>query len=81
MMAYVCCDVCGARFRRNFCSCPDCAAPVKRVHERRSRFSGTSSHMVREDVELEVRDALYGRRSGAVQRLSAVRARRWMRSR
>ena len=80
MMAYVYCHVCGARFRRNVRDCPDCGAPVKRVHERRSRFSGTS-HIVREHVELEVRDALYGRRSGAVERLSAVRARRWMRSR
>jgi predicted nucleic acid-binding Zn-ribbon protein len=71
-MAYVHCDVCGAGFHSNVRGCPDCGATAKRVHERRTRFSRTSSHVVREDVELEVRDALYGRRTGAVERLSGV---------
>ena len=71
-MAYVHCDACGAGFHSNVRSCPDCGAPAKRVYERRGRFSRASSRMVCEDVELEVRDALYGRRSGAVERLSGV---------
>jgi hypothetical protein len=59
-------------FHGNVQSCPNCGARAKRVHERRSRSSGSSSRLAGEDVELEVRDALYGRRSGTVERLSGV---------
>jgi hypothetical protein len=34
--------------------------------------SRASSRLVREEVELEVRDALYGRRSGTVARVSDI---------
>ncbi len=63
------CDACGARFAGKVRSCPGCGAPAKRVCERRGRFARASLPPVREDVELEVREALYGRRSGAVERL------------
>ena len=69
-MAYVHCHACGASFHSNVRSCPDCGATAKRVYSRNRRFSRAPSRVVREDVELEVRDALYGRRSGAVERLS-----------
>jgi hypothetical protein len=42
------------------------------VQERHTKPSRAGSRSVREDVELEVRHALYGRRSGAVERLSGV---------
>ncbi len=67
-MAYVHCDACGAGFHGNVRSCPECGAPAKRSHGRRRMFARASSQIVREDVELEVRAALYGRRSGAVER-------------
>jgi hypothetical protein len=71
-MPYVYPDTCGAGFHSNVHSCPNCGARAKRVHERHSRRSGPSGRPGREDVELEVRDALYGRRSGTVERLASV---------
>ena len=53
-------------------SCPDCGAPVKRVREGGGSPSREASRPMREDVEVEVREALYGRRSGAVEKLSGV---------
>jgi hypothetical protein len=46
-------------------------APAKRTRERgaSSRASRRSVEPVREHVEVEVREALYGRRSGAVEKL------------
>lgn len=46
-------------------------APAKRTRERGagSRPSRRSAEPVREHVEVEVREALYGRRSGAVEKL------------
>jgi rRNA maturation endonuclease Nob1 len=71
-MSYVFCDACEAGFHSNVLSCPDCGAPARRVQERHTKPSRAGSRSVREDVELEVRHALYGRRSGAVERLSGV---------
>jgi len=62
----------GQDFTATCNSCPNCGARAKRVHERHSRRSGPSGRLGREDVELEVRDALYGRRSGTVERLASV---------
>jgi hypothetical protein len=52
--------------------CLHCGAPATRVHRRRSGLLRESSRTLREDVEPEVREALYGGRSGAVERLSGV---------
>jgi hypothetical protein len=41
----------------------------------RRRGVEVEPRVLREDVELEVRDALYGRRSGAVQRVPTVHRR------
>jgi len=51
-------------------TCPECGAPLKRVRDGVDTRSRGSSPLVREDVEVEVREALYGRRTGAVERLS-----------
>ncbi len=72
LMSYLYCKACGAGFHSNVRSCPDCGAPARRIHERRSRLSRTPRRAMREDVELEVRSALYGSRAGAVHRLSRV---------
>jgi len=67
---HVYCDACGARPRGNMRTCPECGAPLKRVRDGVDTRSRRSSPLVREDVEVEVREALYGRRTGAVERLS-----------
>ncbi|HYB30980.1 MAG TPA: hypothetical protein VEF89_30590 [Solirubrobacteraceae bacterium] len=71
-MPYIFCDACGAGVHGNVLSCPECGAPARRVTMRRYRSFDRHDWAPREDVELEVREALYGRRSGAVERLSGV---------
>jgi predicted amidophosphoribosyltransferase len=71
-MSYVFCDACGAGFHSNALSCPDCGAPASRVQQRRASAQRARSVQVREDVEPEVRNALYGRRSGTVEQVSGV---------
>jgi hypothetical protein len=71
-MSYVFCDARGAGFHSNVRSCPDCGAPARRVTRGRIKSSDGRARSVREDVELEVRDAQYGRRSGTVERLAGV---------
>jgi hypothetical protein len=68
-VAHVYCAVCGADFHSDVRTCPSCGAHDKQVHERR-RGSRPSLHLGGEDVEQEVRDTLYGRRSGTVERLA-----------
>ena len=69
-MPCVYCGACGAGFHNNAHSCPNCGARAKRVHERRRRRSRPNLRLEGDDVELEVRDALYGSRCGTVERLS-----------
>ena len=71
-MPYIFCEACEAGFHSNALVCPDCGAPVRRVTRRRAKHPDRHGLAVREDVELEVRTALYGRRSGSVERLSGV---------
>jgi hypothetical protein len=71
-MPCVYCGACGAGFDNNVRSCPTCGARTKRVHERRGRRSHPNLRLEGEDIELEVRDALYGPRYGTVERLPAV---------
>ena len=66
-MSYLYCQACGAGFHSNVSSCPDYGAAGRRVRKRRRGFLRGSPGLVREDVELEVRDALYPRRSGSVE--------------
>jgi hypothetical protein len=78
-MSYIFCDACGAGFHSDVLSCPECGAPARLVRSGRARSSagherlvGEDEPSVGEDVELEVRDTLYGRRSGTVQRVSGL---------
>jgi predicted amidophosphoribosyltransferase len=68
-MPYIFCETCRAGFHSNALVCPDCGAPAKRVTRRRAKHIDGRRLAVRENVELEVRKALYGRRSGSVERL------------
>ena len=67
-MSYIYCDACGIGFHSNVHSCPECGRPASRTYDldisapRRAR-----SATVREDVENEVRQAIYGWRSGTVE--------------
>lgn len=67
-MAYIFCDSCGIGFHSNVYSCPECGRPARHTlaaHGRHRRRSYRESP--REDVESEVRDAIYGWRSGTVE--------------
>jgi len=73
-MPYIYCQACGAGCYSNVTSCPGCGAPAKRAHahhEMRHRRPRAESLRVCEDVEIEVRDALYGWRSGSVERAAS----------
>jgi predicted nucleic acid-binding Zn-ribbon protein len=71
-MSYIYCDACRIGFHSNVRSCPECGQTVRRTYERdpsvhhRHRPSRSGSRPLREDVENEVRAAIYGWRSGAV---------------
>lgn len=74
-MAYIYCDACGVGFHSNVYSCPECGRPVRRAfesdgraHHRRAWRRGSHSALVQEDVESEVREAIYGWHSGTVER-------------
>lgn len=64
-MSYVYCDACGAGFHSTLLSCPDCGAPARRAHERRT--SDSRALAIGEEVEFEVRTA---RTDGAATRSS-----------
>jgi hypothetical protein len=56
---------------RNATRCPSCGAPTRRAYARNQARRGrprAGAERVREDVEIEVRDALYGRHSSSVER-------------
>jgi hypothetical protein len=77
-MPYIYCDACGAGYYSNVTSCPSYGAQVRRAHTRnRMRRSSLRAAPVRvgEDVENDVREALYGRRPGSVESCSGSRAR------
>lgn len=66
-MPYIHCERCGTSCYSNVLSCPKCKAPADRVYAQAAlsgvlRFSAGD-----EDVEHEVRDALYGWHSGCVE--------------
>jgi len=69
-VAYVYCDSCGVGFHSNVHSCPECGSPASRAYEigshRGARRRRRSVGPLREEVETEVREAIYGWRSGTV---------------
>jgi hypothetical protein len=73
-MAYIYCDSCGIGFHSNVHSCPECGRTASRAYEPHGdrQHHGwrwhTRSALPREDVESEVRETIYGWRSGAVER-------------
>jgi len=70
-MLYIYCDACGAGCYSNVTSCPGCGARARRAYTRNQTRRGSLRAVplrVGEDVELDVREALYGRRSGSVER-------------
>jgi len=71
-MAYIFCDACGVGFHSNVHSCPQCGRHGRRVYTtgRHVRRPMKPSHarpaLLREDVEGEVLESIYGWRSGTV---------------
>jgi hypothetical protein len=72
-MAYIYCDICGIGFHSNVHSCPECGRMASRAYDadhrrRRVRRGRRRSPSPREEVESEVRESIYGWRSGTVER-------------
>ncbi len=73
-MAYIYCDSCGIGFHSNVHSCPECGRTARRTfksdgHARRPAWGRPpGAAPPREDVESEVREAIYGWHSGTVER-------------
>ena len=71
-MAYIYCDACGVGFHSNVRSCPQCGGSITRSHDvglaaqGRRRRAHARVGPLREDVETEVRESIYGWRSGTV---------------
>ncbi len=65
-MPYIHCERCGTSCYSNVLSCPKCRAPVDRVYAQATLSGKLPSSTGDEDVEHEVRDALYGWHSGCV---------------
>ena len=72
-MPYIYCDRCGIGLHSNVLSCPHCGAPTRLRHHH-VRFGWGALRLrarvdcPRDDVENEVREAIYGWRSGSVER-------------
>lgn len=73
-MAYVFCDTCGIGFHSNVHSCPQCGRVASRTYQslgpahRRTWWRHSPPALPRdEDVETEVRETIYGWRSGTVE--------------
>lgn len=72
-MAYIYCDACGIGFHSNVHSCPECGRAIARsydvnlVDHGRRRRAHAHGGSLREDVENEVRESIYGWRSGTVE--------------
>jgi len=73
-MPYVYCPRCGSGCYTNVRSCPSCRMPLRPEHRRTIARRGRRVAMapVGENVETEVRDALYGWHSGCVERCDAA---------
>jgi len=73
-MAYIFCDACGIGFHSNVHSCPECGRRGRYVYttgphtHRRMRRSHARPALLREEVESEVLESIYGWRSGTVER-------------
>jgi hypothetical protein len=70
-MPYIYCEACVACCYSNVRSCPRCGARTRRAYTRIPTRKGrrrAAPMRVYEDVETEVREALYGRRSRSVER-------------
>jgi len=75
-MAYIYCDACGIGFHSNVHSCPECGRAATRSHDMNLMTHGHRGHRrrdharvgpLREDVENEVRESIYGWHSGTVE--------------
>jgi hypothetical protein len=71
-MAYIYCEHCCVGFHSNVRTCPECGRRVRRAYvagrdRRFGRRGHTRAHALREDVESEVREEIYGWRSGSVE--------------
>ncbi len=66
-MAYIHCERCGTSCYSNVLSCPRCKAPVARAYTQPFAVERQCSSAGDEEVESEVRNALYSWRSGCVQ--------------
>jgi hypothetical protein len=65
-MPYIQCEQCGTSCYSNVLSCPKCRATVYRAYTHATASNEPHSSVGQEDVEHEVRDALYGWHSGCV---------------
>lgn len=66
-MPYIHCERCGASCYSNVLSCPKCKVAVDRAYTHPAPSSDPRFSVGDEDVEHEVRDALYGWHSGCVE--------------
>lgn len=70
---YIHCDTCGSGFHSNVASCPKCGRAGRLAHAPYSlgRMPRWLGHLqpdpLREDVESEVRESIYGWRTGTVE--------------
>lgn len=70
-VAYIFCEACQIGFHSNVRSCPECGRPASRAYraeQRRPRRLRLRPASECEDMENEVREAIYGWRSGTVER-------------
>lgn len=65
-MPYIHCDRCGASCYSNVLSCPRCKLPVRHARSRTLPNDGLRISSGDEEMEMEVRNALYGSHSGCV---------------
>lgn len=71
-MPYIYCESCGAGSYSNVTSCSCCGKPARMARPRRLRTRSTeldSSSHGREQIEVKVREMLYGHRSRVVRTL------------
>lgn len=79
-MAYIYCDPCGIGFHSNVRTCPECGRPASRAFhsnghtQPQNHLWRTRTVPLREDVESEVREAIYGWHSGTVTRSEPIAA-------
>jgi len=71
-MSYIYCDACGIGLHSNVFSCPECGRRVTRVYGadaqgRRWKRGRTRPGPLRDDVERQVWESIYGWHSGSVE--------------